>query len=46
MYSHPHYLAFIREDGSTDPPDLPFGLQLGDVLGSALAIFTGVNSYP
>ncbi|CAL1164419.1 unnamed protein product [Cladocopium goreaui] len=27
MYSHPHYLAFIREDGSTDPPDLPFGLQ-------------------
>eukprot|EP00438_Fugacium_kawagutii_P023774 Skav213335 [mRNA] locus=scaffold3340:351144:361292:+ [translate_table: standard] len=30
MYSHPHYLAFIREDGSTDPPELPFGLRLGD----------------
>jgi len=27
MYSHPHYLAFIREDGSTDPPELPFSLQ-------------------
>ncbi|CAE7938792.1 Alkbh3 [Symbiodinium sp. KB8] len=27
MYSHPHYLAFIREDGSTDPPDLPFRLD-------------------
>lgn len=27
MYSHPHYLAFIREDGSTDPPELPFRLD-------------------
>ena len=25
MYSHPHYLAFLREDGS-DPPELPFRL--------------------
>ena len=29
MYSHPHYLAFIREDGSTDPPELPFSLRPG-----------------
>eukprot|EP00913_Durusdinium_trenchii_P013006 g12211.t1 len=27
MYSHPHYLAFLREDGSSDPPELPFRLQ-------------------
>ncbi|CAJ1343562.1 unnamed protein product [Effrenium voratum] len=27
MYSHPHYLAFIREDGSTDPHQLPFKLD-------------------
>ncbi|CAE7642847.1 Alkbh3, partial [Symbiodinium pilosum] len=27
MYSHPHYLAFVREDGSTDPPDAPFRLD-------------------